>query len=313
MTINVTMPAGLVTISKTALTFPATTVSMGGSSQIVTVFNSSSATIAVTPLIVSGDFVVSANGCTGTIAPGGSCTMYARFAPTLGGNRTGTYTVDYSGEAAPLTVALSGTGVAQVILGTTSLAFPATNVAVGSSSQTMDILNRTGLPVTITPTMSDPDFIVSANNCPASLPANSGCTMWVRFTPKAAGALSGALTINANGSSAGTVSLSGTGLAGPITINQTPLTFAPLTVSQGSSSQMVTILNQSGTAITVTPSMSDPDFMVSANNCPASLPNGNGCTIWVRFTPKSAGALNGTLTINAGGTIGTVNLSGTGQ
>jgi hypothetical protein len=92
----------------------------------------------------------------------------------------------------------------------------------------------------------------------------------------------------------------------------TPLVFPGITAGQDSSSQMVNILNQSGAPITVTPGMSIADFMVSANNCPASLPNGNGCTIWVRFTPKSQGALNGTLTINAGGAIGTVSLSGTG-
>ena len=299
-----------ITMTSSSLTFAPLAVG-GSSSQTITVANLSSSAVTVTPSI-SGDFMISANGCAVLVAPNGQCNVFVRFVPTTNGARSGQLTINYAGATAPFTVPLSGTGAGAVQLSTNSLTFAPLAINTGSSSQTVNILNQTGATVTLSFSMSDPDFIVSANNCPASLPANSGCTIYVRFTPKAASALAGTLTINANGSSVGTVSLSGTGVGGPITFDKTSLTFAPLAKNLGSSSQMVNILNKSGVAITVTPSMSDPDFIVSSNNCPASMPNGNGCTLWIRFTPKSVGPLGGTLTITAGSTIGTVSLSGSG-
>ena len=306
LTVNA-IPAGQITVSTASLTFLSTTIGQGSSSQVVTVYNSSAANLAVTPSI-SGDFMVSANGCSVVVAPLGQCNIFVRFVPTTTGARSGQLSVNYAGNgSAPFAVALNGTGGGQVQLSTTSMTFAPLAVNYGSSSQTVNILNLTGAAVTLSVSMSDPNFIVSANNCPATLAANNGCTVYVRFTPKAVGAQNGTLTVTANGSTAGTVGLSGTG-TGSLKIDQTALSFAPLAVNWGSTSQTVNISNLTGAAVPLSISMSDPDFIVSANNCPATLAANNGCTVWVRFTPKAAGALNGTLTINAG----TVSLSGTG-
>jgi hypothetical protein len=110
------------------------------------------------------------------------------------------------------------------------------------------------------------------------------------------------------------VTINVTAPTGQVTLNKSSLTFAPLTVGLGSSSQMVTLYNNSGSPITVTPSITG-DFVVSANTCTGTIAaGGTQCNIWVRFTPQSVAALSGTLTINANsGPVGTVGLTGTGQ
>ena len=206
VTVNVTIPAGQITVSTASLTFLSTTIGQGSSSQVVTVFNQSAANLAVTPSI-SGDFMVSANGCSVVVAPLGQCNIFVRFVPTTTGARSGQLSVNYAGNgSAPFAVALNGTGGGQVQLSTTSMTFAPLAVNYGSSSQTVNILNLTGATATLSVSMSDPNFIVSASNCQATLAANNGCTVYVRFTPKAVGAQNGTLTVTANGSTAGTVS-----------------------------------------------------------------------------------------------------------
>jgi predicted extracellular nuclease len=307
-TVATTVP----TVTPASLTFPATTVGLGSSSKMVTVTNSTGADMTVTPS-ATGDFMVSGNTCTGIIAATAQCNIWVRFTPTTGGTRSGTFTINYSGQTGPVNVNLSGTGSAQVVLGATSLNFPGTTLGAGSSSLMVTLLNRTGVPISVTPSITG-EFMVSANNCPASLLANSGCAVWVRFTPKTAGALAGNLNILAGGISQD-VALSGTG-AGSITLNKTAMAFGSVAVGQGSSSQMVTLFNNSGVGITVSPSIDVADFMVSGNSCTGTVAaGGTQCNIWVRFTPKSVnGLLSGTLTINANGNpVGTVSLSGSGN
>lgn len=96
--------------------------------------------------------------------------------------------------------------------------------------------------------------------------------------------------------------------------NPASLTYAPQQVSVGSS-QAITVtegMNSSNiTSIAVTGDYSQ------TNNCPATLPAGQTCTINVTFTPTAEGSRSGTLTIlsnaSASPTVtSTVTLSGTG-
>ena len=202
----------------------------------------------------------------------------------------------------------------QLTLSTNSMTFGPTIVGQSSSSQMVNVYNPSSAAINaVTPVISG-DFMVSASTCTVPLAAGSSCNVWVRSAPKSISTtLSGTLTVNADGVAAGTVILSGTGIGGPITINKTTMTFAPLAVGLGSSSQMVTLYNNSGLAITVTPSLGGSDFMISGNSCTGSIAAGGQCNIWVRFTPKAATASGGSLTISANsGVVGIVSLSGTG-
>jgi FtsP/CotA-like multicopper oxidase with cupredoxin domain len=301
----------VVTVSPTSLTFPPTIVAGGSSSQLINIQNVSGS-IATFTQSISGPFMFSATNCPASLLVGHGCQIWIRFIPSALGPATGSVTITAGGGSQ--SVNLSGTGIlGPITFNPTSLAFPTTAVGQGSSSQPIKILNQSGFPITVTPTGITADFIVSYNYCTGTVPNNTGCYIYVRFTPKSVGALAGALTINAGGT-IGMINLSGTGVMGPINIDKTSLVFPPTVVGLGSSSQMVTLFNNSGFPITVAPSITG-DFVISNNSCTGTIaPGGTQCYIWVRFAPKSvSNSLSGTLTINANGSlVGNVSLSGSG-
>jgi len=98
-----------VSLSATALSFPAQTVSTTSSPQTITLTNTASG--ALTPLLInpSGDFAQT-NTCGSSVAAGSSCTISVTFTPTTTGSRTGTLTLTDNAAGSPQTVTLSGTG-----------------------------------------------------------------------------------------------------------------------------------------------------------------------------------------------------------
>ena len=122
---------------------------------------------------------------------------------------------------------------------------------------------------------------------------------YLQFRPTVAGPITG--TLLAGGA---TVNLSGTATSGGVVISPVALTFAA-PVNTASSSQKVTVTNNTGAAAAIAP-IASANFAVSLNGCPATLINAASCSIYVQFRPTVAGTLTGTLL--AGGA--TVNLTG---
>jgi hypothetical protein len=149
---------GSLTATPTSLSFGDVASGSTSSAQTVTVSNPGSSAVSVSSVAVTGPFSQSST-CGGSIAAGGSCTVSVTFAPTSGGSQTGTLTVTTSAPGGPLTVALSGTGVAS----TTNLAlhqpatasssyetYVASNVTDGNTSTYWESTDGAGYPQTIT-------------------------------------------------------------------------------------------------------------------------------------------------------------------
>jgi len=139
------------------------------------------------------------------------------------------------------------------------------------------------------------------------------CTAAVTFAPTAAGTQSGALTVTAGGVTS-TTTLSGTGTApGPVlTASPGGLTFPSEVVGTAAPTQTITVTNSGTTSATVAGvTVSGP--YSETNNCSTLAVDGS-CTVTVGFTPSTAGANPGTLTItsNATDTPTTAALSGNG-
>jgi hypothetical protein len=100
-------PVGALSADPAFLAFGQQNLNTTSAARAVTVRNTGSAPVALSGVTVNGDFAQS-NTCPGTLAAGATCTANVTFRPTATGNRTGTLTV--ASNAAPLTVALSGTG-----------------------------------------------------------------------------------------------------------------------------------------------------------------------------------------------------------
>lgn len=336
---------GLSTLSVTPFSLALGTVAVGstGAAQTVTITNN--ATTAQTfSYAGGGDFGVAP----GTASPCGSspaslnpatkCSLSITFAPTQTGAIKGALTVaDTAAGLAynPQIVSLSGTGTGGATL---PLAFqPASegfgNVVVGSSlgPKSITLKNSTTASITLTSLTASGDFSVTATG---AHPCQSGtvlahlatCTFSLTFTPSVEGSQNGSVTIVDNATTGPTTqvyNLTGTGVW-PIVLSPVSLTFPAQAVGTTSAAKMVTLLNYSSSAVSLTIGSSANYSVVSGGTAPcgttvaaASGQTPGSCTFEVTFTPANTGAIKGAVTIthNAAGNNSpqVVSLSGTGQ
>jgi hypothetical protein len=180
----------------------------------VVALNTGSAALTFSNITISGDFAQT-NNCTGSIAPGKSCTISVTFTPTTTGRRTGALTLTDNAKNSPQTVPLTGLGIPQVVLLPTSLSFAAQKVGTRSAAERVILTNN--LPSTLTVsgitfTGADPGDFSETNTCGAQVPAKGDCTISVRFKPTATGARTATLEVSDSANnSPQTVSLMGTG------------------------------------------------------------------------------------------------------
>ncbi|HRA23574.1 MAG TPA: choice-of-anchor D domain-containing protein [Usitatibacteraceae bacterium] len=107
---GVPVPAPRVQLSASSLAFGNGLAGVG-STLFVTVTNAGSADLVFGPLMeATGDFRVTANGCTGTLAPSQSCRIDVGFLPSIPGARSGELRFSTNAEGSPHHVALSGNG-----------------------------------------------------------------------------------------------------------------------------------------------------------------------------------------------------------
>ena len=189
------------------------------------------------------------------------------------------------------------------------------NVVFGSTSaiKKVTLTNTGSVALSITSIVSSANF-VETNNCRSSVSARAKCTISVAFSPTAAGAYSGTITIIDDASnSPQTIALSGTGVNAVI-LSVSKLTFASRTVGTTSSPLLVTLANNLTTALTITSVSVVGDF-AQTNTCGSLVPAGTKCTISTTFTPTLVGSRTGILTVtdNGNNSPQTVSLAGTGS
>lgn len=100
----------LVTLSPLRLTFGNQQVGTTGNPQTLTLTNSGTATLDVTSIVASGDFVQT-NTCGTSLVAGGICSINISFSPTALGARTGTIVITDNAPLTPQSITLSGTGI----------------------------------------------------------------------------------------------------------------------------------------------------------------------------------------------------------
>ena len=158
-------------------------------------------------------FVSSPGTCTGTLAPGATCTISARFAPSVNGNDTatlgvtatpgGTASATLTGLAAsgpPITASPTSTDVGTVVLGSSS--------APAIITVTNNGVIATGA-LTVVHSGSSA-FAVTANTC-TTLAPNATCTVAVTFTPTTTGLVTAAFLISGSPGGSVSIAVSGTG------------------------------------------------------------------------------------------------------
>jgi archaellum component FlaF (FlaF/FlaG flagellin family) len=141
---------------------------------------------------------------------------------------TGSIQVNDNASTSSQSISLIGSAIgATVGLTPTALTFPSTQLQVSSSGQGVTLANNGNASLSVGSIQVTGDY-TETNNCPASLPAGSSCTINVLFTPTATGSRTGMLTISDSASgSPQSVALSGTGADFNLTSTSTTATVQP--------------------------------------------------------------------------------------
>jgi hypothetical protein len=227
------------------------------------------------------------------------------------GSRSTTLSVSYSGGdgASPQTSALSGTGTStgSVTVSPSSQSCGSVIVGIPTTCATFTLSNTTtssvtSIVVTFVGTNSG-DFSDTGGTCGSSLAASTTCTIIVTFTPGATGSRSGTLNIaDSASSSPQQSSLTGTGIAGTVTLSPSSQGFGAVTIGAAGSPVTFTLTNTNATSVTsivVTNTGGNTvDFVnTGTGTCTSTLLASSSCTIIVKFSPTAVGSRATTLNI----------------
>ena len=326
-------PAGRLTPSTSNLTFGNTLVG-NSASQSISITNTGTGSVTVSQVSVSGAaFSVSGFWGAVTLAGGQSLALTASFTPATTGSATGTLTVTSNATNSPTTIALSGTGVQsssptppsppgrgnqpQISVTPGSASFGSVNPGT-TGMQTLTISNPGNADlIVIQASLSGASFAFSGLTLPMVVPPGGSSPFAVSFTPAAAGAYSGTLTLmNNSRTPAMGVSLSGAGVAQVLQLSASPNALSFGNVATGTSAiQTVTLTNTGNASVSLSQAtMTGSGFTVSGLSLPVTLAAGQSTSFSVSFAPTAAGSVTGAVTItsNAGNSPTTITLSGTG-
>ncbi len=291
--------------------------------QSVTITNTggSSATNAYIAVTGTG-FSLSNNNCGTlvtaiTVAAWGSCTFDIVFAPSVSGAAAGSVTLSYADGTTTQTadMAVTGTGVnlASLSFAPTLKAFG--NVTVGAGSTQSFTLSNSGVVAAtdVFITISGTDYALANNTCGTSIStvtvgAAGNCTFDVIFTPGSVGAASGTVSLSYNDGSAvvvtPSVALTGTGISpGSLAFSPTSKAFGNV-VMGANSTQSFTLTNAGSSNATSTYiSITGTGYALANNNCGVTAARvtvaaSGSCTFDVTFTPGSAGAQAGSVSLS---------------
>src|SRR5262249_30883165 len=190
------------------------------------------------------------------IPAGGQREITVRWTPTSTGAQPGTLALTSSDPSlAAINIALSGTALDSpapaIRPGASSLSFGSVNVGQ-TKDLALTIGNSGAATLTVSSiTSSSSRFSVVAPALPLAIPAGQSANVTVRFSPNAAGAVSGMLSIASNdpAQSTVTVALIGTGAAGLApSISVTPASVDFGSVNSGQIKDATLILSNTGSA-----------------------------------------------------------------
>ena len=212
---NATQPQLAATPSTAAF---GSVVTGSNNSQTISLANNGTATLTISSAAVTGaGFSTTGLTVPLSIAPGKTSTFNAVFGPSAAGSVSGSITLASNAPNSPLTISLSGTGVAATqVLGLSASSLSFGNVNVGSSSSlNVTVTNNGNSNVTISNvSVTGAGFSASGLTSGEILTPTQSATLTAQFAPTAAGLMSGSVSIASNATnSPSTITVSGTGVS----------------------------------------------------------------------------------------------------
>lgn len=295
-------------LSSASLAFDPQTVGTTSDAQSVTLTNNQSASLESIAVTASGDFFET-NTCPPSLPAGGTCTISVTFRPTGAGSRIGNITVTDTASTSPQIISLSGAGVIDLTLSSSSLTFGTQPVGQSSAPQDITLVNPSSVAVTISSITVSGDYL-QTNTCGTMLAGNQSCNISVTFLPTAPGMRSGTLIVTSTaGNSPQSVSLSGSAEI-QLTLFPASLGFGSIRVGESSTRDAI-LTNNGSTAADIGSVVVSGDY-TQTNTCGSSLAAGTSCTITVIFEPSATGPRSGEVTVTESGSSQVLSLSGTG-
>ena len=305
----------------TGSTSPPQTVTIGSNGSLPYHISSlANAVCGGLAICYGGPFMCSTDCSTSTAyAPGSSCTITARYAPTSVSSDSTTLKLCDDAAGSPRTITFTGSGVVPppVMIVPSSWNFGDTIVGKLSDVKSFNIINPGPVDVPIGPVKANGEFLVKASTCGTTIPAHASCGADVVFAPTLPGATSGSLEVAAGGSLGSSL-----GMSGKVAVDGPPPSPAiaplsgngihraqldmPSSVDMGAYvlgdpglNQLVEV-RSTGDAVAGFISVSvTPPFTV-ANGCPVNIPPGTSCFLTLGFTTTTLGDYSGTLTAITG-------------
>jgi hypothetical protein len=185
-----------VTLTPATLAFGNQAVGSTSADQSVTIKNTGTTSLTLT-IAASGSYLESkpaSGACGSSLAGGASCTIDVQFAPAVLGSIDGGVSVSYSGTNSPQVVGLTGTGIGQVTISPSSIAFSSQQVGTTSGAKKVTVTNNSGSAVTVSSIVPSADF-KETNTCDGSIALGTSCTISVTFTPTRGGSVLGSVII----------------------------------------------------------------------------------------------------------------------
>lgn len=310
--------AGVLAVNPTSVTFGGVIVG-DSQKQPGTLTNTGGSDVTVSQATVNGTgFSITGLALPLTLVPGQNANFSVVFDPQSAGAVNGSIAFVSDASNSPLTLPLSGTGLAPGSLSANPPSLNFGEVVVGKNQSLSETLTNTSTSVvTITQaTASGSGFSISGLTLPLTLDAGQSTGFSVEFAPQAVGSVSGSVTVTSDASNPTlTIPLSGAGIA-PGTLSPNPSSLAFGSVQVGHTFQLPeTLTNTGGADVTITAdNIVGSGFNVSGLTLPLTLSPGGSETFYVVFAPQSTGSYTASLKItsDASNPTLTIPLSGTG-
>jgi hypothetical protein len=186
----------------------------------------------------------------------------------------------------------------------------------GTSIQSVSVTNTGTATVNIgRATISGAGFSVISGNPTGSIAVGQSSAVQIQFAPQSAGAVTGSLVVTSNASNSPlTLSITGTGTQGVLSMSPESVSFGNVSVGQ-SVSQTVKLANTGTASVSISgASVSGTGYIVSGLSAGQVIGVGQNTSFTTTFNPSASGALTGivSITSNLSGTPATIGLTGMG-
>jgi len=299
-------------LSSSQLMFGGQLMNTSSLAQTVVFTNTGSAAVNIGSVITTSNFTDSSN-CTGSVAPGASCSVNVVFTPATTGPLSGTVTI--TDGAGTQVASLNGQGTNPGLAVSPSFEIFGAQVAgTTSQAQTLTVTNTGTAALTLNP-ITVSNNLIESDQCPAIFQPGANCTVSLSFSPTSTGTLSGSMVISdASGLVSTLVTAAGQGTLPGITTSPSTLSFGSLAAGTTSQGQTVTVTN-TGTAPLQIGAVSGTGDFAETDTCSSqTIAAGSYCVISVTMTPTTVGTRTGTIQFNdSADGLHAIALNGMGQ